>query len=132
MNLDAVSYFARGVGLFNQQKFFEAHETWEEIWKKSEGDERIFLQGMIQAAAALLHAARHNGRGALLLFKKCCSKLDRFPAVWMRIDLERFRSDLKLYFDQFRPVPPTGDKLHHQWSQRSGNPQPPTIRWIAD
>jgi Domain of unknown function (DUF309) len=44
------SYFGEGINLFNNGKFFECHEAWEEVWKRSAGDEKLFYQGIIQAA----------------------------------------------------------------------------------
>ena len=43
--------FVRGVRLFNQGNFFEAHELWEDKWKKAEGEEKIFYQGIIHEIA---------------------------------------------------------------------------------
>ena len=30
--------YLRGIELFNQHKFWESHEAWEEIWRASERD----------------------------------------------------------------------------------------------
>ena len=46
----------RGRALFNARLFWEAHEAWEEAWMEEEGDERLFLQGLIQVAAGYYKA----------------------------------------------------------------------------
>ena len=74
---DAV--LTQGVALFNEGEYFACHEVWEELWKRSNGDERTALQGMIQAAAALLHAQRGNRRGALSIYAKALSNLNGLP-----------------------------------------------------
>jgi len=90
--------FAEGVRLFNNGDFFAAHEVLEQAWKVAEGEEKIFYQGIIQAAAALVHVRRGNYPGAISVYLKSHPKLCRFPALWMGIDLGQFRSDLMRYF----------------------------------
>jgi uncharacterized protein len=90
--------FEEGIRLFNNGNFFKAHEVWEEEWKRAHGLEKVFYQGLIQAAAALLHAERGNYAGAVSLYLKCCSKLDQFPAKWKGIELGQVRSELSRFF----------------------------------
>lgn len=47
--------------LFDAGEFFACHEFLEEVWKRSAGAERAFLQGLIQAAAAY-HKLGQGGR----------------------------------------------------------------------
>lgn len=57
---------ARGIALFNEGRFWEAHEAWEEVWMLDRhGPERAFYKGLIQVAAGCLHYTRHNRRGAV-------------------------------------------------------------------
>jgi len=54
--LAASPAFRHGVDLFNHGFYWEAHEAWEELWLPlpRDGVESALLQGLIQAAAALL------------------------------------------------------------------------------
>jgi len=70
------------------------------LWKRIEGPERLFYQGMIQAAAALLHAANGNRRGALSLWSKATAKLDRFGDSFKGVALDRLRADIQVYVDE--------------------------------
>ena len=45
--------FRSGVDLFNQSRFFAAHEAWEEIWRSTTPEPKNLFQGLIQIAAAL-------------------------------------------------------------------------------
>jgi uncharacterized protein len=72
--------FERGVALFNRGDFFACHEVWEELWLRSTGAEKIFYQGLIQTAAAILHAERGNSRGASSTLRKAHAKLAMLPA----------------------------------------------------
>ncbi len=56
----------RGVQLFNEGQYWEAHEAWERAWiPDRHGPERGFYKGLIQLAAGCLHYRRRNRRGAL-------------------------------------------------------------------
>jgi uncharacterized protein len=92
--------FQRGIELFNQGRFFDAHEAWEQSWLRSGGEEKIFYQGLIQAAAAILHVQRGNPSGARSLWQKAGSKLAGLPADYRSIDLEQLRSGLAEFFDR--------------------------------
>jgi uncharacterized protein len=76
----------RGVELFNAQHFWHAHEAWEELWLHSSGDEKIFLQGLIQLAAAYHHVQRGTYRGGVRLFDAALRKLERFADTHDGID----------------------------------------------
>ena len=70
--------FARGIEQFNEGKFFECHETLEDYWNGLHGDDKLFVQGLIQAAVACHHALHGNWRGAASQFDKSIAKLARF------------------------------------------------------
>jgi predicted metal-dependent hydrolase len=111
-------FFEHGIDLFNRGKFFECHEAWEEVWKRSAGEQKLFYQGIIQAAVAILHAQRGNLTGAASLYAKASSKLDRLPPHHHRIALAELRDELERFFAvalDGRPVP-----------------APPKIRRVSD
>lgn len=72
--------FERGLALFNCGDFFACHEAWEELWLRSTGAEKLFYQGLIQTAVAILHAERGNSRGASSTWRKAHAKLAMLPA----------------------------------------------------
>jgi len=71
--------FRRGIEQFNTGRYFDAHETWEEIWLRSPEPQKTFLQGIIQIAAAFHHYSRGNTRGAHSLLQAGLARLARFP-----------------------------------------------------
>lgn len=73
--------FREGLHRFNTGLFFEAHESWEEIWLAAPEPEKTFLQGIIQVSAAFHHYRRDNRQGAESLLREGLRKLDRFPVV---------------------------------------------------
>jgi predicted metal-dependent hydrolase len=72
--------------------------VWEDVWKRSSGDEKIFYQGLIQAAVALLHAERGNVRGAASIWAKAREKLVPLPSEHMGLALGEFRASLEEFF----------------------------------
>jgi hypothetical protein len=64
-----------GLELFNAQRYWDAHEAWEPVWLASRGDEKRFLQALIQFAAAYHHVQRGTIRGAIRLFDAALSKI---------------------------------------------------------
>jgi len=87
----AAEHFEEGLELFNAGRFFECHEAWEEVWKRSHGKEKLFCQGLIQAAVAILHAERGNLRGAVSLCEKAMAKLDLLPATHENLAVGQLR-----------------------------------------
>ena len=68
----------RGIREFNEGKFFEAHDSFEEIWQGYREPDREFLQGLIHAAVALYHLEHRNFKGARSQFSKACSRLTAY------------------------------------------------------
>jgi len=81
-----------GVQQFNDGYFFEAHETWEDLWMQSPWPIRRFLQGLIQTAAALVHLVRHEYPGTVRLLGHAIEKLNDFTPRYMDIDVASFVS----------------------------------------
>ena len=84
-----------GIRLFNTQKYFEAHEALEAVWLKAEGEEKAFLHGLIQVAAAFHHYTRGNPAGFRSLLEKSWRKLERFGDVRDGLNLAGLRKQLQ-------------------------------------
>ncbi len=67
---------ALGVAHFNAGRFFQAHEAWEESWRKAEGtDDEEFFKGLAQLGAAYTHYARGNAHGARVLLERALERI---------------------------------------------------------
>ncbi len=101
-------HFSDGVKLFNAERFFDAHEAWETIWLESRSEEKKFLQGLIQLAAALHHFQRGNLPGAQSLMEEGTSKLRQFGPIHRGLNLEKLLADLVPWreFLQSKPQKP--------------------------
>ena len=68
--------------MFDAQRFFEAHEFFEYVWKADEVGERDrpFWKGVTQVAVGCCHAQRGNDHGALALLGRAAGYLRRYPS----------------------------------------------------
>ncbi|HVC44018.1 MAG TPA: DUF309 domain-containing protein [Candidatus Binataceae bacterium] len=96
--VDSGGNFARGLELFNGGQFFACHEAWEASWKRSDGLDRQFVQGLIQAAAAILHVERGNLNGAASTWRKARARLDPLADDYGAIALGELRAALARFF----------------------------------
>lgn len=83
--------YLRGIELFNEEKFFEAHEIWEDLWHATRDASEDFIQGLIQLASALHHLQNGNLRGARLLHDSGMELLSPYGDSFMGIDLKTLR-----------------------------------------
>ena len=43
------------LNLFNDEKWYEAHDAFEDIWNNVDGDERQVIQGILQVSVSQFH-----------------------------------------------------------------------------
>lgn len=85
--MDSELYF-RGIALFNQGEFFEAHEVLEDVWRAALAPEKPFLQGLIQISVAFVHHSRGNAEGARSLLARGCRNLSSYPEFHEGVHLQ--------------------------------------------
>jgi uncharacterized protein len=108
---DIADRYLEGIRLFNEEEFFECHDVLEEIWSECQGEEKSFLQGLIQASVALFHFGNENYGGAKKLYVTSLKRLDTYGDDYMGIQLARFREDFRRCFAELMGSPeayPTG------------------------
>lgn len=83
----------RGVALFDEGAFWDAHEALEDAWRASHGVEKHFLGGVILLAAAL-HKARALGsaRGGRRNFAKALKHLALVPDRYYDVDVRELEA----------------------------------------
>ena len=100
MSTDFHEQYREGLRLFNAEDFFECHEVFEELWSESLGNDKKYLQGMIQAAVALFHFGNENFGGAKKLYNSAHEKLKPLGDEYMGIALARFLTDFEACFQE--------------------------------
>ena len=82
---------ARGADLFNRGQHWEAHEAWEELWLELEDEPKLFVQGLIQVAAAGHKAfVQNQPRGCVKLLAGALEKLERAPPDYLGVATTEF------------------------------------------
>lgn len=109
----STQHYLEGIRLFNVGEFWHAHEQWEACWMIAREPETTFYQGIIQAAAALVHWQRGNPRGLRRNWEKGRPKLVALPPVMLGLDLHALIADM----DRF---------------VKTGGDSPPILEYILD
>jgi len=95
----------RGVARYNAGRFWQAHEAFEVVWRQSRPPERPIWQGLIQAAAAMLHRERGNRHGLLAQGRAAMEKLRAGAPAGFPVETARFVQGLAACVDAGGPVP---------------------------
>ena len=81
-------YFA--LKLFNDQKWYEAHDAFEDIWNTVDGDQRQVIQGILQVSVSQFHLSKGNLNGATILLGEGLGRIKTRKNINLGIDLESF------------------------------------------
>jgi len=92
---DRHRYLTHARELFNQGDYWLAHEALETVWRSIiKEDEARVWQGLIQAAAALLHRARGNRHGVVVVGAAALEKLAGPQRAEIEFETVDFRAQL--------------------------------------
>ena len=92
---DRRRYLEHARELFNSGEFWLAHEALETVWRSIiKQDEAQVWQGLIQAAAALLHRARGNRHGTVVVRTTALEKLAGPQRPDIEFETVQFRAHL--------------------------------------
>jgi hypothetical protein len=77
------------VQLFNDEKYWGAHEVLESVWKTSRGNEKRLLNGMILIAAAFVHDEKDESEICLSILQRAMIKFEGAKGNYHGIDIDR-------------------------------------------
>ena len=75
------------IDLFNNQKWYEAHDAFEDIWNDLVGDERQIVQGILQISVSQFHLNKGNLNGAMILLGEGLGRIKDRVSEDLEIDL---------------------------------------------
>ena len=78
------------LSLFNNHKWYEAHDAFEEIWNSVDGDERQVIQGILQVSVSQFHLSKGNLNGATILLGEGLGRIKTRTKTNLGIDLDSF------------------------------------------
>lgn len=82
-----------GIRLFNQGRFFEAHEELEIAWNEEKGAIRDLYRGILQVAVTYLHVTRGNYDGAIKVYERSRKWMRGWSDVCRGINVKKLRAD---------------------------------------
>lgn len=100
-------YF-RGIALFNEGRFFDAHEVLEDVWRGASHPEKRIWQGLVQVAVAFHHYSTGNRVGMRSVLVRAMKNLGEHPRNFHGIHLAQLLQSLRQWleaFDNNQPLP---------------------------
>lgn len=97
-----------GIRLFNEGHHWHAHEAWEPLWMGLEGDDKLFVQGLIMSAAMLHQYKRGVAGGVRSHWQNVAQRLPAHGPTKWGIDVAGLLAQLHGYAD---PVMAGAEKL---------------------
>ena len=95
--------FQKGIDAFNNRKFYEAHEYWEELWLDYKLTDATFIQGLIQLAVSYFHLFNNNLKGARSMIRKCLGKFEDAEMV-RGMDIPELKKQIKKTQSHFNNI----------------------------
>jgi uncharacterized protein len=80
--------------LFNDERYWEAHEVLESVWKNSTGTEKEILNGIILVAAAFVHDEKDEQDICISILHRAKRKLDGTSDSYYGIDMTKIVDEL--------------------------------------
>jgi len=101
--------YLRGISLFNNAEFFDAHEALEDIWRAAPPENKKFLQGLVQVAVAFHHYSTGNRVGMRSVLERAIRNLSEPPGSFEQFQLAQLLQSLGQWreaLDRNAPLPP--------------------------
>jgi hypothetical protein len=107
MPVDPVVAITEARHLFNEQRFWEVHEVLEGLWKELRGSEKELVQGLIIAAAALVHVQKNEPDPVWKMLEDAMRRLKNKPDHYLGWDVKKFRDHFTRVLDTKKIEIPT-------------------------
>jgi hypothetical protein len=89
---------------FNEEKFWNAHEILEGVWKETRGNEKVVLNGIILVAAAFVHDEKDESSICLSILRRALAKLESWEGLYFGIDIDRMANHVRRIIDSGKIV----------------------------
>lgn len=94
---DKMQILRQSVEMFNEQRYWECHETLEQMWRREpRGPEKDVQQGLILAASALVHFEKNEQDVCLGMIPRTLQKLEKWPdKMYHFVDIDHLKEELR-------------------------------------
>ena len=86
LNFETPAY-VEAINSFNAQRWYRAHDLFEELWFEATGELRELIQGIIQISVAEYHLENGNTNGSILLMAEGLNHLCSTQSLAIGYDL---------------------------------------------
>jgi hypothetical protein len=97
-----------GISLFNEGRYFEAHEELEAAWRAEPDKVRELYQGILEAGVTYLHLLRGNYAGALKVYGRSMRWLRSWPEICRGVCVGQLRTDMEAAITEARRLGEAG------------------------
>ena len=92
--------------LFNSQRWYEAHDAFEDIWNGLDGDERQVIQGILQVSVSQFHLGKGNINGAMILLGEGLGRIKTRQRIKIGMDLKSLCQTLEILLNKLHENKP--------------------------
>ena len=108
-----------GISLFNEGHFFESHEVWEALCLDSEEEQKPFLEGLIQLAAACRMITDFGEiKGPVKLIFQALIRFENYPASFLDIKVTDLAQSMEAWAKELEATAGQSPKPVPKISQR--------------
>ena len=93
--------FQDGLNYYRAGNYFEAHESWEDMWSDYYLVDRRFIQGLIQLSVSFVHLENGNIKGAKSLLNKSIEKFEEFNGTQRGININNLLKQINQVNDVY-------------------------------
>lgn len=79
----------KAIAEFNEQKFYDCHDTLEAIWMESVEPDKTFYQGILQIAVGCYHLSNSNWKGSVILLGEGIRKLRGYEPDYFALNVSQ-------------------------------------------
>ena len=101
--MEAKDAIREGIQLFNEERYWESHESLESAWRRASGADKEVLQGIILLAAALVHLQKNEIKVTLSVMERAHSKLTGHHSEHFGINIDDLNDDVSRMISAGQP-----------------------------
>jgi predicted metal-dependent hydrolase len=105
--------FSQGLRLFNHNLYYEAHEAFEDAWRKTADPSREFFRALLQISGGFYRLSQDRPTAAKKFFKHADYWLTFFPETHLGVNIPDLKRNLQLIIDAI-----DRNKVHYQKFQK--------------
>src|SRR5215510_12343310 len=87
-----------GIRLFNERRFFESHEIWEQFYQETEAAHKPFLEGLIELAVAFrLYTDFGEIKGPVRMIYQALIRFENYPSSHLEIRVKDLSESMEAW-----------------------------------